>query len=125
MFKELSEKYVDYVQGAMAMTYRGLVQVDLGQTADAIDSFQRVLEQVDADGYDHIVSWQRHGRCFVIHKPKEFVEYVMPRYVFYVAFPSNSIDSSDFLCIIRLTKLHHHFIQILSPIEIDFVSTTA
>jgi hypothetical protein len=28
-----------------------------------------VLEQVEADGFAHIVSWQSHGRCFVIHKP--------------------------------------------------------
>jgi hypothetical protein len=32
----------------------------------------RMLERVTADGVDHIVSWQPHGRCFVIHKPKEF-----------------------------------------------------
>lgn len=35
-----------------------------------------MLERVDEDGYAHIVSWQPHGRCFMIHKPKEFVELV-------------------------------------------------
>jgi hypothetical protein len=40
-----------------------------------------VLDQVEADGLAHIVSWQPHGRCFVIHKPKEFVDHVMPKYV--------------------------------------------
>lgn len=35
-----------------------------------------MLENVDEDGYAHIVSWQPHGRCFAIHKPKEFVELV-------------------------------------------------
>lgn len=44
-FKDLSEKYDSYVQGALAMAYRGQAQVELGLTADAIDSFQRVLEQ--------------------------------------------------------------------------------
>mmetsp|Transcript_1546 Transcript_1546/g.3434 ORF Transcript_1546/g.3434 Transcript_1546/m.3434 type:complete len:363 (+) Transcript_1546:55-1143(+) len=39
-----------------------------------------VLDQVEADGLAHIVSWQPHGRCFVIHKPKEFVDHVMPKY---------------------------------------------
>jgi len=39
-----------------------------------------VLDQVEADGLAHIVSWQPHGRCFVIHQPKEFVELVMPKY---------------------------------------------
>jgi hypothetical protein len=33
-----------------------------------------MLENVEKDGYDHVVSWQPHGRCFVVHKPKEFVE---------------------------------------------------
>jgi len=39
-----------------------------------------VLEQVEADGWGHVISWQPHGRCFVIHKPKEFTELVMPHY---------------------------------------------
>ena len=39
-----------------------------------------VLDQVDRDGLSSIVSWQPHGRCFVIHKPKEFVDHVMPNY---------------------------------------------
>jgi hypothetical protein len=39
-----------------------------------------VLDQVEADGLAHIISWQAHGRCFVIHKPKEFVDHVMPNY---------------------------------------------
>lgn len=38
-----------------------------------------VLDQVEADGLAHIISWQPHGRCFVIHKPKEFVDHVMPK----------------------------------------------
>lgn len=38
-----------------------------------------MLENVEADGYSHVVSWQPHGRCFVVHKPKEFVE-LLPNY---------------------------------------------
>mmetsp|Transcript_18423 Transcript_18423/g.32497 ORF Transcript_18423/g.32497 Transcript_18423/m.32497 type:complete len:392 (-) Transcript_18423:441-1616(-) len=38
-----------------------------------------MLEGVKAEGHDHIVSWQPHGRCFVVHKPKEFVE-LLPHY---------------------------------------------
>lgn len=38
-----------------------------------------VLDQVEADGLGHIVSWQGHGRAFMIHNPKEFVDHVMPR----------------------------------------------
>lgn len=39
-----------------------------------------VLDQVEADGLAHVISWQPHGRCFVVHKPKEFVDHVMPKY---------------------------------------------
>ncbi len=46
---DLSEKYGSYLQGAQAMTNRGQVQVELGKTKEAIDSFQRVLEQADLD----------------------------------------------------------------------------
>ena len=34
---------------------------------------------LDYEGLSDIVSWQPHGRCFIVHKPKEFVEQVMPR----------------------------------------------
>lgn len=39
-----------------------------------------MLSKVEADGLTHIVSWQPHGRCFVIHKPREFVDQIMPEY---------------------------------------------
>ena len=39
-----------------------------------------VLDQVEADGLAAIISWRPHGRCFLIHKPKEFVNNVMPNY---------------------------------------------
>jgi len=39
-----------------------------------------ILDQVEEDGLSHVMSWQPHGRCFVIHKPKEFTDYVMPKY---------------------------------------------
>lgn len=38
-----------------------------------------VLDQVEADGLAHVISWQPHGRSFVIHQPKEFVDLVMPK----------------------------------------------
>jgi hypothetical protein len=38
-----------------------------------------MLETAQADGHEHIVSWQPHGRCLVVHKPKEFVE-LLPHY---------------------------------------------
>jgi len=39
-----------------------------------------MLSKVEDDGLSQIVSWQPHGRCFLVHKPKEFVTEVMPLY---------------------------------------------
>ncbi|KAL7475846.1 hypothetical protein ACHAW6_001749 [Cyclotella cf. meneghiniana] len=39
-----------------------------------------MLDAIERDGYAHVVSWQPHGRCFVVHKPKEFVNHIMPKY---------------------------------------------
>ncbi|KAL7541352.1 hypothetical protein ACHAXR_010850 [Thalassiosira sp. AJA248-18] len=39
-----------------------------------------MLDKIEADGLANVVSWQPHGRCFVVHKPKEFVNHVMPHY---------------------------------------------
>ena len=37
-----------------------------------------MLSDMEADGLDHIVSWQAHGRSFTVNKPKEFVEKILP-----------------------------------------------
>ena len=38
-----------------------------------------MLSRVDSEGLSDIVSWQPHGRCFIVRKPKEFVTEIMPR----------------------------------------------
>ncbi len=48
-FTELSENYDTYVQGAIAMVFRGQVQEELGLSDQAIDSYLRMLETSDAD----------------------------------------------------------------------------
>jgi hypothetical protein len=39
-----------------------------------------MLEDVEEEGNDSIVSWLPDGKSFRIHKPKEFAEYLVPRY---------------------------------------------
>jgi HSF-type DNA-binding len=39
----------------------------------------RVLKLVQDDGFDNVISWQPHGRCFIIHNPAE-LENLLPRY---------------------------------------------
>lgn len=46
-FGELSDKYDGYLQGALAMLNRAQIHRRLGQLPEALDSFQRVLEQPD------------------------------------------------------------------------------
>jgi hypothetical protein len=36
-----------------------------------------MLSELETDGMDDIVSWQPHGRCFLVHKPQEFVDKVL------------------------------------------------
>jgi hypothetical protein len=41
-----------------------------------------MLSRMDEEGTNNVISWQPHGRCFLIHKKKDFVHQVMTRYVF-------------------------------------------
>lgn len=38
-----------------------------------------MLNATAAEGLEDVVSWQPHGRCFVVHKPKDFV-LMLPQY---------------------------------------------
>jgi hypothetical protein len=72
-----------------------------------------MLKGVEQEGLEHIVSWQPHGRCFIVHKPKEFVEEIMPRYVhFFVSLTLTTLESTeltqfliDFISIDTFAKL--------------------
>mmetsp|Transcript_14427 Transcript_14427/g.17538 ORF Transcript_14427/g.17538 Transcript_14427/m.17538 type:complete len:321 (-) Transcript_14427:241-1203(-) len=35
---------------------------------------------LEAHQYPHIISWQSHGRCFILRKPQDFLCGVMPKY---------------------------------------------
>ncbi|GAX09636.1 hypothetical protein FisN_19Lh097 [Fistulifera solaris] len=39
-----------------------------------------MLEVTKKEGFEHIVSWQVHGRCFMVHSPQKFVTDVLPRF---------------------------------------------
>lgn len=53
-----------------------------GVTVAFPEKLHEMLRTVVSEGMDHVVSWQPHGRCFVIRRKEFFVEHVMPRYVF-------------------------------------------
>jgi hypothetical protein len=37
-----------------------------------------MIKELETDGMADIVSWQPHGRCFLVHKQQHFVEKVLP-----------------------------------------------
>jgi hypothetical protein len=39
-----------------------------------------MLDDRDKDGKHSVVTWQPHGRAFMVHKPKEFVDQIMHHY---------------------------------------------
>lgn len=59
-----------------------LSEADAGGVKGTDQTFPVKLHQLlsgsDEDGFSHIVSWQVHGRSFIVKKHKEFVEKVLP-----------------------------------------------
>ncbi|KAI2501075.1 hypothetical protein MHU86_13366 [Fragilaria crotonensis] len=47
-----------------------------------------MLDHIEQDGLSHVVSWQPHGRCFVVHNQQQFVDVIMPHYFKQTKFPS-------------------------------------
>jgi hypothetical protein len=45
------------------------------------EKLHELLETLDQQGDGDICGWQPHGRCFIVHKPKEFVSKIMTQYV--------------------------------------------
>jgi hypothetical protein len=44
------------------------------------EKLHEMLDKIEQDGFASIISWQSHGRAFAVHKQKEFVDIIMPRY---------------------------------------------
>lgn len=39
-----------------------------------------MLDDMASQGKHSVVTWQPHGKAFMVHKPKEFVQDIMPHY---------------------------------------------
>ena len=57
-----------------AKTHRGGIKVPFPML------LHKVLNEVDQEGLSSILSWQPHGRSFLVRKPKKFEQLLMPRY---------------------------------------------
>ncbi|KAA1259678.1 hypothetical protein LF1_22130 [Rubripirellula obstinata] len=73
---DLSEKYDGYMQGALALLYRGLVEEELGKRDRALDSFTRMMEAVDAPELRDAKTQATSGliRLALSDKPPRFQE---------------------------------------------------
>jgi hypothetical protein len=47
-----------------------------------------MLQAAKQEGLEHIVSWQPHGRAFMVRNPSEFVEKILPRFFSQTKYPS-------------------------------------
>jgi hypothetical protein len=69
-----------------------------------IDPFPSKLHSLlESREYEHIISWQPHGRCFVVNDQNSFVEQVMPLYFKQTKFASfqRQLNLYDFKRIYR------------------------
>ena len=73
-----------------------------------------MLESVEEEGYAHIVSWQVHGRCFMVHKPREFVEIIQKYF--------NQSKLASFQRQLNLCKYHDVFNHVKARAPEVFVS---
>lgn len=73
VYQWMNEEEDDSKRHRRATGHRGGVAVPFPE------KLHYMLSQMERNGTDDIVNWQPHGRCFVVHKPKEFVEEIMPK----------------------------------------------
>ncbi|CAB9521448.1 shock factor protein 4 [Seminavis robusta] len=59
-----------------------LVEMSLYRPADQNfpARLHRLLTNAEKEGISHIISWQPHGRCFLVHNKELFEQQVMPRW---------------------------------------------
>jgi hypothetical protein len=62
-----------------------------------------MLNAAEKNGFDHVISWQHHGRAFQVHQPEKFVNDIMPLYFRHTRFSSFQRQLSLY-GFIRLTR---------------------
>jgi HSF-type DNA-binding len=75
--KDEQRTYLDEYSGSPLET-----SIEVGQrpTKKFPAQIFEMLDHAEKDGLSHIISWQPHGRCFVMHMPSE-IDDVLKRYL--------------------------------------------
>jgi len=70
--------YVDYanIEDAQLRNSTSHKYITINQKFPVILHY--VLSELEKDGLDHIISWQPHGRSFIVHDPKALEMNVLP-----------------------------------------------
>jgi hypothetical protein len=66
----------------MQNNYRDLALLDDGASSSSRAfpiTLHNMLDELETEGLAHIASWQPHGRCFLVHKRKEFAAIILPQ----------------------------------------------
>ncbi len=78
--KKVKHEYHDHSTDSEA-TCRGVISNSRGGASNPFPSkLYDMLNEIEKENKTHIVSWQPHGRCFVVHDQKLFIQEVMPKY---------------------------------------------
>jgi len=75
----VQHNYHDHAGDAKPASYKDSDSQRGGVSTPFPLKLHEMLNSVEADACSHIVSWQPHGRCFVVHKPGLFKD-LLPRY---------------------------------------------
>lgn len=76
------EEYFDFAQVTEAELEHLVAEGKIEPPGEGDPTFPArlnyMLDEVDTDGFGEVVSWQPHGRSFLIHNQKRFKEEVLP-----------------------------------------------
>lgn len=80
--REIQHNYHDHANDDGKVYMETPIVSKGGVTVPFPMKLHNMLEQIAQyeNELEHIVSWQPHGRCFLVHKIKEFQEDVLPRF---------------------------------------------
>ena len=76
----VQHKYTDHAYDRPTPTDGALVLAGKAANTAFPIKLHEILNKVEKDGYNHVISWQPHGRSFKIHKQDEFAQLILPQY---------------------------------------------